>query len=184
MDLFKKKPFTILFNGSWIKRKGTAILIAAAKILFGKGYEFHYLLIGTGSDVQHVSCDWPEQLRQFITVIPRFKESEEINYINISSLFILPSYYEGQPLSLLQAMAAGKCCIATNCCGQKDVIKDKVTGLLFSVGDYEALAMMIELCYNNSHLSAKIGENAMQDLQHRTWKNVSSEVVNYVISNL
>lgn len=57
-------------------------------------------------------------------------------------LFVLPSDFEGMPNALLEAMAAGLCCISTACpCGGPEtVITDGVNGCLVPVGDEKALA--------------------------------------------
>jgi glycosyltransferase involved in cell wall biosynthesis len=176
--------FVVLFNGSWINRKGKLTLVEAAKSLCAKGLKIHYLLIGTGSNKESIMLDWPKELWSYVTIIPNFKEYEEIGFLNISSLFVLPSYHEGQPLSLLQAMATGKCCITTNCCGQKDLITDKITGLLFNPGNHEQLSNLIENCYNNPILMQTIGENAMKYISAYTWEKVSLDLVDYVTRNL
>lgn len=66
-------------------------------------------------------------------------------------LFVLPSDFEGMPNALLEAMAAGRCCVSTACpCGGPEaVIKNGVNGLLVPVGAEEALsAAMLELLKN------------------------------------
>lgn len=176
--------FTILFNGSWLQRKGIRILIEAAQSLYEDGLNINYLLIGTGIDVDSVLQDWPAQLRAFVKVVPSFSADEENKFLASSSLFILPSYFEGQPLSLLQAMAAGKCCISTNCCGQTDIIQNGKTGLLFSTGNVRELSILIKNCYNDRNIMEIIGNNAKQYTKHLSWSKVSKEVASYVLSNL
>ena len=178
------RVFTILFNGSWSARKGVSTLIAAADILHKKSVEVQYLLVGTGQDEKTIQSKWPAHLRSHTRIIPFFQPHNEFEYLNASSLFVLPSYFEGQPLSLLQAMAAGKCCITTNCCGQKDLIEDQVSGFLFEPGDVNELARLIEYCYNNRQVVSRIGENAKRSTEERTWESVSGEVANYISREL
>lgn len=179
-----KIPFTILFNGSWTERKGIRTLVKAAEILYKNNLNVTYLLIGTGKDEKTVILDWPEYLRSVVTVIPRFSQENENYFLQSSSLFVLPSFYEGQPLSLLQAMANGKCCLTTNCCGQKDIIIDGVNGLLFNPGDYLELSFLITKCYNNLINTDEIGKNAMQYTNNLSWDKVSHEVVQYLTENI
>jgi glycosyltransferase involved in cell wall biosynthesis len=175
------REFTILFNGSWIERKGIDVLVSAANELFCKGLVINYLLIGTGKKSSEVLNDWPQDLRKFVTVIDKFESCKEIEYLSMANVFVLPSFSEGQPLSLLQAMSAGKCCITTNTCGQKDIVKNGETGFLIPVGDYKILSNTIYKCYQNSELVKYIGENAKLEMKLRTWKIVSDEVVDYVL---
>lgn len=179
----ESSEFTVLFNGSWIDRKGILTLINAAKLLFSQGILLKYLLIGTGKDIKTIVSDWPEHLRKWIEVVPKFSQRDESTYLEASSLFVLPSYFEGQPLSLLQAMAAGRCCITTNCCGQKDIVRNGITGLLFDPGDSYQLACLIKRCYENESLMFQLGDNAKKYVQSLTWDAVSQEMVNYVIAS-
>lgn len=172
--------FTILFNASWIKRKGTDVLIKAARIVYDAGLTVNYILAGTGKNEQTVLNDWPDQLKPHVKVITHFDQGTELSLIKSSSIFVLPSYSEGQPLSLLQAMAAGKCCLTTDCCGQKDIIKNGVTGLLFEPGNFKQLANLITKCHKNAVIVRQIGLNAKKDMENYDWKKVANDVVKFI----
>ena len=174
------KDFVVLFNGSWIKRKGIHTLVKAADILYNRKRLIKYLLIGTGKSENEVLQSWPDYLKQFVKVISKFEASEEEQLLNQSSVVVLPSYFEGQPLSILQAMAAGKCCITTNCCGQKDYIINNETGLLFERGNAEELAKLIDNCYENFNIVTEVGNKAKISMKHRNWIAASNEVVDFV----
>jgi glycosyltransferase involved in cell wall biosynthesis len=176
--------FTVLFNASWIDRKGTDVLVKAAEHIYASGIKINYLLIGTGLSAQTVLNDWPDYLKAQVKVVDKFKPVEEVDFLNSASLFVLPSYAEGQPLSLLQAMAAGKCCITTNCCGQKDILENEVTGFLFEPGDYVKLAELIIKCYNMPELLKIVADNAKKYIEPYTWDVVSDEVANFVTRSL
>lgn len=81
-------------------------------------------------------------------------------------LFVLPSDFEGMPNALLEAMAAGRCCVSTACpCGGPEaVIESGVNGLLVPVGEEEALsAAMLELLKDEEKrnaLAAAAGNSA------------------------
>lgn len=81
-------------------------------------------------------------------------------------LFVLPSDFEGMPNALLEAMAAGRCCVSTACpCGGPEaVIENGVNGMLVPVGAEKALsAAMLELLKDEKKrrtLAAAAGESA------------------------
>ncbi|OCX54551.1 hypothetical protein BEL04_09960 [Mucilaginibacter sp. PPCGB 2223] len=176
--------FTILFNATWQLRKGIRTLVQAAELLCEQGLNINYLLIGTGAEEHDVMNAWPEQLRANVKSISRFAPEDEAKYLASASLFVLPSYFEGQPLSLLQAMGAGKCCITTNCCGQKDVVDNGNTGLLFEAGDFKEFARLISKCYHDSDLLNAIGANAKQYMKNLTWDKVSDQVAGFVLAEV
>lgn len=81
-------------------------------------------------------------------------------------LFVLPSDFEGMPNALLEAMAAGRCCVSTACpCGGPEaVIENGVNGLLVPVGEEEALSTAIRSLLQDGEkrraLAATAGERA------------------------
>lgn len=72
-------------------------------------------------------------------------------------LFVLPSLFEGLPLSILEAMAAGKPVIATAVPGTREAVKEGETGLLFPPGDAPALAHAITSVLADQALAARLG---------------------------
>jgi glycosyltransferase involved in cell wall biosynthesis len=168
---------TIVFNASWLQRKGTVTLVRAAALLAERGIRPRWLVIGTGPLSEKVPADWPEALRQDLTIIPRFPRDEEIALLSRADIFVLPSYFEGQPLSLLQAMAAQRCCITSDCCGQRDIIRHGENGLLFPPGDASALADAIQQVWENPTLRRELGRAAGATVAHRTWESATDELM-------
>lgn len=81
-------------------------------------------------------------------------------------LFVLPSDFEGMPNALLEALAAGRCCVSTACpCGGPEaVIENGVNGMLVPVGEEKALSSaMLELLKDEEKrcaLAAAAGDSA------------------------
>jgi glycosyltransferase involved in cell wall biosynthesis len=69
-------------------------------------------------------------------------------------IFVMPSLYEGFGISLIEAMAAGIPCIASNIDGPKEIIKEEY-GLLFQKGDYYSLAEKIDYRIQNIKFDRK-----------------------------
>lgn len=172
--------FTALFLGSWLERKGIDTLISAARILDARNVPVNWLLAGTGADRDSVLNSWPESIRPRVEIIPCFSPDAEGSLLARSNLFVLPSFFEGQPLSLLQAMETGRCCITTDCCGQRDLIRHNYNGLLHVPGDAQQLASLIEKCATSEELRSSLGRNAKRTAQCRHWELVSSEVADFV----
>ena len=74
-----------------------------------------------------------------------------------SDLFVLPSLFEGLPLIVLEAMAAGKPVVATDVCGTAETVRDRQTGRLVPARDPEALAAAISHALTHPDLAAEWG---------------------------
>jgi len=170
----------VLFAGTWMVRKGVRTLVAAAKLLRRKGLAPRFILAGTGLEAAEVLQAWPEELHSGLRVIPRFTLSAELSLYGEAGIFVLPSFFEGQPLSLLQAMAAGRCCIASDIGGNRDLIRHGETGLLFPAGDAEQLAARIAECLGEPSLRCRLGQSARRAVAGRTWEAAARDVVDFV----
>ena len=103
-----------------------------------------------------------------------------------SRLFVLSSDYEGMPNALLEAMALGLPCIATDCpCGgPAEVLEDGVSGLLVPVGDEKALAAAMRTLLEDKEKRAALGQNARRTAERfrpeavfRQWEDYVQEVI-------
>jgi len=77
-----------------------------------------------------------------------------------SNAFVLPSLFEGTPLALLEAMAAGKPVVTSAIAGVDEVVGDGETGLLVRAGDPEALAEALRRVVGDAELRARLGAAA------------------------
>jgi glycosyltransferase involved in cell wall biosynthesis len=85
--------------------------------------------------------------------------------LKFSDCFILPSRWEGLPITLLEAMAAKKVIIASQVMGNVDLIEHGKNGLLFKKEDYIDLADKIEYVLKNN--CSMLSENAYHSLLSR-----------------
>jgi glycosyltransferase involved in cell wall biosynthesis len=170
----------VLFVGSWLERKGVETLVQAAGILDERRMGLKWLIAGTGLSRDDVLARWPAPLRAGVEVVPHFARETEERLLGQASLFVLPSFFEGQPLALLQAMECGRCCITSDCCGQRDLIQHRDNGLLHQPGDAQKLAALIAECVADGEMRTRLGRNAKRSVEGRRWEAVSAEVADVV----
>jgi len=103
-----------------------------------------------------------EQNVRFLGYLP---EPGEI--LSISDAFILPSYWEGCPTSLLEAMAFGIPCVAANVGGIPEIIKNGENGLLVPPKDASALAQALQSLLMSKEQYLKISQSARKTFQTR-----------------
>ena len=76
-------------------------------------------------------------------------------------LYILSSYYEGYPNSLVEAMITGLPVISSSCdYGPREIISDKKNGILFNVGSKSDLIKKIEFMLDNYKFARRLGISA------------------------
>ncbi|WP_353473907.1 glycosyltransferase [Salipiger sp. H15] len=71
-------------------------------------------------------------------------QSDPVAALQAFDIYVLSSHWEGLPITLLEAMASGCCCISTDVDGCSDALEDGVSGRLVAAGDAAALAGALE----------------------------------------
>ena len=106
--------------------------------------------------------------------------------LNGAKLFVLSSDYEGMPNALLEAMALGLPCIATDCpCGgPSSVIRNGENGLLVPVGDEGALSEAMATLLSDAELRRRLAQNAKQTAEGFRPDAVFRQWEDYVVSIL
>lgn len=170
-------PTTVLFLGSWIPRKGIAAIIGAASTLADSDVPVRWVLGGTGVGADSVRAQFPVRVRDHVHVVPSFPAEREVDLLRQAHVVVLPSLFEGQPLVLLQAMAAGRCCVTSDCCGQRDLIEDGRNGLLCAPGDTVSFTAAVRRCVSDADLRGRLGRAAMATVAGRSWTSVSRDAL-------
>ena len=115
----------ILFVGSWITRKGVLDLVPAVSQAMRRHPTVRFTVAGCGCPAATVLGAFDSDLRARVLVTPKVTDNEVlIQLYREHSIFLLPSYFEGQPLAMLEAAALGMGIVTTNVCGMADFIID------------------------------------------------------------
>jgi glycosyltransferase involved in cell wall biosynthesis len=141
--------------------KGHEHIIEAFERLVPKYPHLKALFAGTGFYGEHLA----ESIRQrgLESHIRLLGFRSDIHALMaLADWIALPSFKEGLPLSLLEAMALRKPIIATNVSGVPEVVQPGVNGFLVPPGDWQALATVIEETITSRDLAAKFGNRGYQ----------------------
>ena len=84
-----------------------------------------------------------------------------------ADVFVLASFTEGHPKVLLEAMACGLPCVASDCAGNRSLITDGETGLLFDPHRPEELATRLRQVFADPALAARLGQTASEKVAAR-----------------
>lgn len=115
-----------------------------------------FIWVGTG--------DLEDKLTSKNIELTGWKNREELmQIVNDADIFILPSLWEGLPISLLEAMALKKPCIVSNVIGNKDVIENEKNG--FICNNLEEFKQVIQNIQDNKYDLTQISKYAFKDIQ-------------------
>lgn len=170
-------PERLLWFGTWLVRKGTPDVIAAFSTLAERFPKVKLVVMGAGVSEEVVLRAFPERLRGRVEYVPPPADASGAAYAGQmlrTAAYLLPSVFEGTPLTLMETMATGLMPIGAAVCGIKDVIRDEENGLLVPPRDAAALAVAIEHVLRDSALRERLGRQAHADVEaHYTWDRVS-----------
>lgn len=143
-----KDKFVVLSVGQFIDRKGRWVFMDAAKQLAVENDDIQFVWL-TPTEPSPTELKQIEQYELGDSVKLVLSENvgservDVLNFFRIADVFALPSYVEGLPIALLEAMSLGIPSVSTNVFAIPEAIKDKKTGLLIDAGDPNALAASV-----------------------------------------
>ena len=140
----------VLAVGRYCHQKGFDMLLEAWKKIDTTGWKLR--IAGSGDDLGPIPTN--------VVTGPSSDIKQE--YLD-SSIFAMSSRYEGLPMVLLEAQAAGLPIVSFQCkCGPKDIVEPGVSGFLVPEGDTDALASKIKELMDDEALRQKMGVNAYE----------------------
>jgi glycosyltransferase involved in cell wall biosynthesis len=136
--------FELLFVGRLLLDKGVMELLEAFSKVLISNSKLLLTLVG-GIDQGNPASIGEDVIRKYESENIRFvgHQSNVKNYIEISDAVVLPSYREGLPRVLLEAMSMSKPIIVTDVAGCREVVNDEVNGFLVKPQDVASLELSI-----------------------------------------
>jgi glycosyltransferase involved in cell wall biosynthesis len=152
----------ILFLGYINPAKGIFELLQAVKLLRKLGHDNRVLLVGSEQIPGSV-----DRVRHFISgegikgveLGGEATPEEVAGYCRSSAIFVLPSYSEGLPISMLEAMASGLPVVASRVGGIPEIVTEEENGLLVAPRDVEGLARALIRLLEDPGLCLRMGHN-------------------------
>lgn len=152
-DMRKKQ---ILFAGSIIPRKGYEILLKGFACIAKRYPDWKIVFAGNGEIDNGKRTAKELDIEGQVNWLGWVSGYDKERVFNESSVYCLASDGEGFPMGLLDAWAYGIPCVMTPVGGIPDIVADGKNGLIFPVGDIEALADKLELLITDETLRKQI----------------------------
>jgi teichuronic acid biosynthesis glycosyltransferase TuaC len=169
----------ILYVGRLELKKGLLELIQAFAILRGRGRNVNLAIVGDGTrgkQIEDYACKL--QVAEFTRFIGRETSHGVSRWLAASDLLALPSYAEGCPNVILEAISCGRPVVATNVGGIPEVV-DRHSGVLVPPHDVAAFATALELA-----LDRPWDETAIANQFGRSWQDMAVELYDICLSVL
>lgn len=168
---------SLLFFGHLSRIKGVDILVKAFHKVSQRNREVHLHLVGAG-ELRGFCEDFVQKKNLSNRVHFWGSQPQHLLFrvIKGADICVFPSRNDAGPLTVLEAMAAGKPIIATRVGGIPEFVKDGRNGILVEPKPSQ-LARAMEFLLDNVDLRQKIGRNNSQDIITHSWKKASKEYV-------
>lgn len=158
----------VLLAARWLWDKGIGEYVEASRLLKQRGVPARFVLLGRPDPCNRGSID-PDAVRGWESdgSVEVWGFVPDIGaVIAVSSIACLPSYREGLPKFLLEAMAAGLPCVATDVPGCREAVRHGDNGLLVPPKDPVALCDALELLLSQPDLAEQMGKRGRQRVAH------------------
>lgn len=154
----------VLFNGSLYRsfQKGLDILLKSWGEVIRKCSYATLNIIGEGDATEYIEYAKKIGIYSSINFLGRIEEVGP--YLEQSKVFLLTSRWEGMSNALLEAMACGLACVATDVSGARELIQNGVNGLLVPKDNAQALADAIVYMLYHPEKAEQMGSQARKTI--------------------
>jgi len=165
LSVEKFDKLSLIFIGNIIKTKGIYELINAVKIMIKSGENLHLHIVGNGPELDNIKALIVKHgLQESVTVHGTVNHHQVVDLLQKCHALVLPSYQEGVPNVIMEALACGVPVVATKVGGIPEVVNDN-NGVLINDHNESDVVEGIEKC-----LSSKWNEQVIRkSIRTYTW---------------
>ncbi len=149
----------LLYTGRLAAAKGLPILFQALAQVVPHHPDLVLTLVGDGSDRQALeTLAAALKLTPYLRFVGYQSQNAVCQYLHNSDIFVLPSFSEGLPVALMEALAAGVPVITTPIAGVSELVEQGINGYLVPPGAVEPLAQRIDELLEDASLRQQLGQ--------------------------
>lgn len=153
--------FVVVCSARLTEAKGVGILIYAVSRVVRQGIQCKCIIVGDGPLREKLESE-VKALGLFDYIFFAGFQEDVRPFLQAGSSFMLTSYIEGLPLSILEAMSCGLPCIVTDVGGNAEAVVHGVTGLLISPGSLDEAERALLHLATHPKESAEMGERGRE----------------------
>ncbi len=164
---WRHMPHQILYLGWIIREKGVYDLAAAIPRVVEEFPDASFVFGGTKELAKFRSLLAEQQLSAHAQVVGWVEGDERLRLLRTSRVLVLPSYSEGVPNVILEAMAARVPIVATPVGGVPSVVEDGITGVFVQPGDVAGISAAICRLLRDKEECEHLAENAYSEVSKK-----------------
>jgi len=145
--------FTVLNVGRLEKEKGSLVMLEVASILRNVNFK----IVGGGSQKKEMMKIIEDKELTNVSLLGGIPYEEMYKVYNTSDVFVLPSFSEGLPITMLEAMASELPVIVSDVGDVSKILKGENGGFVVPSGNVEAIVSKIKLLMNDEKLRSNLG---------------------------
>lgn len=176
IDYTQRDIFTCLHIGRFSEQKNHTEMVLALKKLVDAGEKIRFIFVGEGHLFGEI-IELVEKLELTEYVLFAGTASNVMPWFEKSDIYMLPSKWEGMPITLIEAMAVGMPIIASHVGGIPDMLLNETNALLITPNAGEIVQTVIRL-KNNMELRSRLGRNALKNSRNFTAEFMGQEYQN------
>jgi len=157
---FNSKHFIIGNVSRFNLQKNQRLIIQASYYLLKKYPEMRFVLVGDGQMLKKVK-EYARESELDGYVIFTGERTNIADYYSIFDMFVFPSFWEGLPIVLLEAMASRVPVICSNIASHLEIVKNNYSALTVNPYEADELISKISMLYKNPELRDKLVQNAL-----------------------
>lgn len=173
----KHLPINFLYLGWLGTKKGIFDLIEVVSVHHKElSGNFHLKIGGFDNEdiIKHLIAE--QELQDVLTFEGWVSGEKKRKCFEWAHIFVLPSYFEGLPISILESMSYGMPIISTPVGGIPEIVKNNLNGKLVSPGNKEELWIAIKTFIDNPNLISEYGEKSLKIIKPYTPKEVIGQL--------
>lgn len=177
----KENSKYIMYAGRIDREKGLFDLVECGRYVCNEMNNVYFILAGNGRDLSKLKQKTKKiGLQNKFKFLGQVDKNQLVKLYQNASIFVLPSYHEGLPGVILEAMSCGLPVITTDVRGNRDLISNGKNGIIVSSRAPKKLADEIIKILNDDKMQNTLGLNARKTIEENyTWDIISSKFLGY-----
>lgn len=166
--------FMILSIGELNENKNHRVVIEALSQM--QQNNIYYVICGVGEKKEELLNLAKQQNIEKKVILAGYR-SDIPDIVHAADCFAFPSYHEGLPVSVMEAMAGGLSVVCSDIRGNRDLIEENVNGFLVPPQDVDAWKHGLQTIYSSIDLQKRFKQENLKCIEQYSWTSVKKELL-------